>query len=92
MLTTEEGIERFTEDLVAAARRRYDKDKDVLAPMSIDYLEQVVRELGKLAVRLRKQGIDMGHVAMSMDYYSRAVADVVDKTSTLANQKTVGDA
>lgn len=92
MLETKEGIERFTDDLIAAARRRYEKDEGVLAPMSIDYLAEVVRTLGNVAAALHERGIDMGHVGMGMDYYSRAVADVIDRSSALSNQKTVGDA
>lgn len=92
MLTTSEGIDKFTEDLITSARERYKEHRAEFGEANIEFVESCLNKLGAVAKEMKDEGIDIGHLAMSMDYFSRGVSQVVRLAEALKSGNIAGNA
>lgn len=75
-MTTIQSAAELHHQLVAAARRRNEREHDIPDPEEFERFVDVMEELGVVARNAEKKGYPPVLVGRSMQFYARGIAEV----------------
>lgn len=68
-----QDVKQFHAELIAAARKRNEKERDIEDPAEFEDLVQVLEEIGVVAIKASEKGMKPVIVGRALQYYAKCI-------------------